>query len=127
VKPEVPSDRNGGDRIASSNNVPVVGLGHAPPNTPVPSTSAVVGDRRISLGPGAGSSGLAAYMEQGYRYAREAVRANNGIKGLLFLLNPRTVFPPGSLDCIRALACRVLLGLARDNAIAHILTKLQAS
>lgn len=85
----------------------------------------VVGDRRISLGPGAGGSGLAAYMEQGYRYAREAVRSNNGIKVLLHLLYPRTVLPPAALDCIRALSCRVLLGLARDEAIAHILTKLQ--
>lgn len=85
----------------------------------------VVGDRRISLGPGAGGSGLAAYMEQGYRYAREAVRSNNGIKVLLHLLYPRTVLPPTALDCIRALSCRVLLGLARDDTIAHILTKLQ--
>jgi HIV-1 Vpr-binding protein len=85
----------------------------------------VVGDRRISLGPGAGGSGLAAYMEQGYRYAREAVRSNNGIKVLLHLLYPRTVLPPAALDCIRALSCRVLLGLARDDTIAHILTKLQ--
>ncbi|GKD28378.1 DDB1- and CUL4-associated factor homolog 1, partial [Tanacetum coccineum] len=29
------------------------------------------------------------------------------------------------LDCLCALACRVLLGLARDDTIAHILTKLQ--
>jgi HIV-1 Vpr-binding protein len=65
-------------------------------------------------------------MEQGYRFAREAVRSNNGIKVLLHLLHPRTVLPPTALDCIRALACRVLLGLARDDTIAHILTKLQA-
>lgn len=97
------------------------------PAAPGPGTygAAVVGDRRISLGPGAGGSGLAAYMEQGYRYAREAVRSNNGIKVLLHLLYPRTVLPPAALDCIRALSCRVLLGLARDEAIAHILTKLQ--
>lgn len=122
VKAEVTLDRSGGDRTASTANGSLPGT-----STPGPSTSAVVGDRRISLGPGAGGSGLAAYMEQGYRYAREAVRANNGIKVLLHLLYPRQLFPPGSLDCIRALACRVLLGLARDNAIAHILTKLQAS
>eukprot|EP01018_Ginkgo_biloba_P013118 Gb_32239 [translate_table: standard] len=88
-------------------------------------TAALVGDRRISLGPGAGCAGLAAYMEQVYRQAREAVRANNGIKVLLHLLHPRTLLPPTSLDCIRALACRVLLGLAKDESIAHILTKLQ--
>ncbi|XP_042509811.1 DDB1- and CUL4-associated factor homolog 1-like isoform X2 [Macadamia integrifolia] len=88
-------------------------------------TSWVVGDRRISLGPGAGCAGLAAQLEQGYRQAREAVRTNNGIKVLLHLLHPRILTPPASLDCIRALACRVLLGLARDESIAHILTKLQ--
>ncbi|XP_043712556.1 DDB1- and CUL4-associated factor homolog 1-like isoform X2 [Telopea speciosissima] len=88
-------------------------------------TSWVVGDRRISLGPGTGCAGLAAMLEQGYRQAREAVRSNNGIKVLLHLLHPRILTPPTALDCIRALACRVLLGLARDESIAHILTKLQ--
>lgn len=96
------------------------------PLTPVSaSTSGLVGDRRISLGAGAGSAGLAAQLEQGYRQARDAVRANNGIKVLLHLLQPRIYSPPVALDCIRALACRVLLGLARDDTIAHILTKLQ--
>ncbi|XP_048228227.1 DDB1- and CUL4-associated factor homolog 1 isoform X2 [Ricinus communis] len=94
--------------------------------TPVPTAaSGLVGDRRIFLGTGAGCAGLAAQMEQGYRQAREAVRANNGIKVLLHLLQPRIYSPPAALDCIRALACRVLLGLARDDTIAHILTKLQ--
>jgi len=88
-------------------------------------SSSVVGDRRISLGPRAGCAGLAAQLEQGYRQAREAVRANNGIKVLLHLLHPRMITPPQALDCLRALACRVLLGLARDETIAHILTKLQ--
>ncbi|KAF5726321.1 DDB1- and CUL4-associated factor 1 isoform X1 [Tripterygium wilfordii] len=88
-------------------------------------TSGLVGDRRISLGAGAGSAGLAAQLEQGYRQARDDVRANNGIKVLLHLLQPRIYSPPAALDCIRALACRVLLGLARDETIAHILTKLQ--
>ncbi|OWM77237.1 hypothetical protein CDL15_Pgr028874 [Punica granatum] len=94
--------------------------------TPVPSAaSGLVGDRRISLGTGAGSAGLAAQLEQGYRLARDAVRANNGIKVLLHLLQPRIYSPPSALDCLRALACRALLGLARDDTIAHILTKLQ--
>ncbi|KAI3855494.1 hypothetical protein MKX03_004351 [Papaver bracteatum] len=94
--------------------------------TAVPTmNSGVVGDRRISLGPGAGSLGLATQLEQGYWQAREAVRANNGIKVLLYLLHPRVLTPPASLDCLRALACRVLLGLARDDSIAHILTKLE--
>ncbi|XP_038972991.1 DDB1- and CUL4-associated factor homolog 1-like [Phoenix dactylifera] len=88
-------------------------------------SSGVVGDRRITLGPGAGCAGLAAQLEQGYHQAREAVRAHNGIKVLLHLLHPRMITPPAALDCIRALACRVLLGLARDETIAHILTKLQ--
>lgn len=90
-------------------------------------TSGVVGDRRISLGSGAGCAGLAAQLEQGYRQARESVRANNGIKVLLHLLHPRMITPPATLDCLRALSCRVLLGLARDETIAHILTQLQAS
>ncbi|MCO5576210.1 hypothetical protein L7F22_030018 [Adiantum nelumboides] len=92
---------------------------------PISPAPTLVGDRRISLGSVAGGPGLAAYIEQAYRQARDAVRANNGIKILLHLLYPRPVLPPSSLDCIRALACRVLLGLARDDAIAHILTKLQ--
>ncbi|CAA0831916.1 DDB1- and CUL4-associated factor homolog 1 [Striga hermonthica] len=87
--------------------------------------SGLVGDRRISLGGGAGGAGLAAQLEQGYHQAREAVRANNGIKILLQLLQPRMVTSPAALDCLRALTCRVLLGLARDDTIAHILTKLQ--
>ncbi|PIN09480.1 hypothetical protein CDL12_17941 [Handroanthus impetiginosus] len=87
--------------------------------------SGLVGDRRICLGAGAGCAGLAAQLEQGYRQAREAVRANNGIKVLLQLLQPRMVTSPAALDCLRALTCRVLLGLARDDTIAHILTKLQ--
>ncbi|GMI83858.1 DDB1-CUL4 associated factor 1 [Hibiscus trionum] len=94
--------------------------------TPVSAASSgLVGDRRISLGAGAGCAGLAAQLEQGYRQAREVVRANNGIKVLLHLLQPRIYSPPAALDCLRALACRVLLGLARDETIAHILTKLQ--
>ncbi|KAL2655465.1 hypothetical protein AAZV13_04G067900 [Glycine max] len=99
---------------------------HSTPQTPVASASSgLVGDRRISLGAGAGCAGLAAQLEQGYRQAREVVRSNNGIKVLLHLLQPRIYSPPAALDCLRALACRVLLGLARDDTIAHILTKLQ--
>ena len=98
------------------------------PQTPVPSASSgLVGDRRISLGAGARCAGLATQLEQGYHQAREAVRNNNGIKVLLHLLQPRIYSPPAALDCLRALACRVLLGLARDDTIAHILTKLQVN
>ncbi|KAM0999302.1 hypothetical protein FF1_006019 [Malus domestica] len=67
---------------------------------------------------------MAAQLEQGYRQARESVNANNGLKVLLHLLHPCIYSPPAALDCLRALACRVL-GLARDDTIAHILTKLQ--
>ncbi|KAL6535634.1 hypothetical protein OROMI_027008 [Orobanche minor] len=92
-----------------------------------PSTvaSVLVGDRRIYLGAGFGGAGLAAQLEQGFHQAREAVRANSGIKVLLHLLQPTMVTSPAALDCLRALTCRVLLGLARDDTIAHILTKLQ--
>ncbi|KAL9177209.1 hypothetical protein ABFS82_01G044400 [Erythranthe guttata] len=88
--------------------------------------SGLVGDRRISLG-GTGSAGLATQLELGYHQAREAVRSNNGIKVLLQLLQPRMVTMPAALDRLRALTCRVLLGLARDDTIAHILTKLQVA
>ncbi len=64
-------------------------------------------------------------MEQSFKQAREAVRQHNGIKVLLSLLHPRTALSPPTADMVRALACHALLGLARDPAIAHILTKLQ--
>ncbi|XP_057873117.2 DDB1- and CUL4-associated factor homolog 1 isoform X2 [Cryptomeria japonica] len=120
-------DRNGdqnnnGERNGLVAQVILPGSSQVAASSP---TAALVGDRRISLGPGAGCAGLAAYMEQGYRQAREAVRANNGIKVLLHLLHPRTLLNPNNLDSIRAIACRVLLGLAKDDTIAHILTKLQ--
>ncbi|XP_024004362.1 DDB1- and CUL4-associated factor homolog 1 isoform X1 [Eutrema salsugineum] len=100
--------------------------GNAPQTPVAPASSGLVGDRRIFLGAGTGSAGLAAKLEQFYRQAREAVRGNDGIKILLKLLQPRIyVNPPASPDCLRALACRVLLGLARDDTIAHILTKLE--
>lgn len=115
-------ERNGESSVLNAASV------NSTSQTPVPTiTSGLVGDRRISLGVGAGCAGLAAQLEQGYRQARESVRSNNGIKVLLHLLQPRIVSPPATLDCLRALACRVLLGLARDDTIAHILTKLQVS
>ncbi|KAI3756159.1 hypothetical protein L1987_55975 [Smallanthus sonchifolius] len=112
-----PRERNGDSSL--------VDRGPAGPHGTLFTTSGLVGDRRISLGAGAGCAGLAAQMEQSFRQAREAVRANNGIKVLLQLLQPRIITPSTALDCLRALACRVLLGLARDDTIAHILTKLQ--
>ncbi|KAJ4707628.1 DDB1- and CUL4-associated factor-like 1 [Melia azedarach] len=110
------------DRGSGANTQSISSTSQTPVPTPM---SGLVGDRRISLGAGAGCAGLAAQLEQGYRQAREAVRSNNGIKVLLHLLQPRIYSPPAALDCLRALACRVLLGLARDETIAHILTKLQ--
>ncbi|KAL5144994.1 DDB1- and CUL4-associated factor 1 [Glycine soja] len=123
-----PRERNGESNAVDRGSAS--GLSTQPvnslPQTPVASAaSGLVGDRRISLGAGAGCAGLAAQLEQGYRQAREVVRSNNGIKVLLHLLQPRIYSPPAALDCLRALACRVLLGLARDDTIAHILTKLQ--
>ncbi|CAH8388331.1 unnamed protein product [Eruca vesicaria subsp. sativa] len=103
-----------------------VAADNAPPTPAAPASSGLVGDRRIFLGAGTGSAGLAAKLEQVYRQAREAVRGNDGIRILLKLLQPRIyVNPPASPDCLRALACRVLLGLARDDTIAQILTKLE--
>lgn len=116
-----PREQNGEPALAVIGTSSVSNTPQTPGSTVA---SGLVGDRRISLG---GCAGIAAQVEQGYRQAREAVRANNGIKVLLQLLQPRIVTPPGSLDCLRALACRVLLGLARDDTIAHILTKLQVS
>ncbi|KAL1552625.1 DDB1- and CUL4-associated factor 1-like [Salvia divinorum] len=111
-----PRERNGGPASVDRS-------GSIAPSPSSTVASGLVGDRRISLG--AGGGGIAAQLEQGYRQAREAVRANNGIKVLLQLLQPRMVTSPAALDCLRALTCRVLLGLARDDTIAHILTKLQ--
>ncbi|CAH9074092.1 unnamed protein product [Cuscuta europaea] len=121
-----PRERNGESALVDRGNLTAGTTANSTtqgPHSAVP--SGLVGDRRISLGAGAGCAGLAAQLEQCYYQAREAVRANNGIKVLLQLLQPRIVTPPASLDCLRALACRVLLGLARDDTIAHILTKLQ--
>lgn len=121
-------ERNGESALAdrgSSALANTSAAGNASQSSSSSVASGLVGDRRISLGAGSGCAGLAAQLEQGYRHAREAVRANNGIKVLIQLLQPRIVTPPGAVDCLRALACRVLLGLARDDTIAHILTKLQ--
>ncbi|XAR57660.1 hypothetical protein NMG60_11025900 [Bertholletia excelsa] len=120
-----PRERNGESSVVDRGNSSALGTQSTNSNPQTTLTSGLVGDRRISLGVGAGCAGLAAQLEQGYRQAREAVRANNGIKVLLQLLQPRIVTPSAALDCLRALACRVLLGLARDDTIAHILTKLQ--
>ncbi|KAL3498190.1 hypothetical protein ACH5RR_040922 [Cinchona calisaya] len=119
-------ERNAESTVLDRGSSAVLATSSVGAQTPISTiASGLVGERRISLGAGSGCAGLAAQLEQGYRQTREAVRANNGIKVLLQLLQPRIVTPPGILDCLRALACRVLLGLARDDTIAHILTKLQ--
>lgn len=123
-----PRERNGESSVVDRGNATGVGTQYISSTSQNPVSTApsgLVGDRRISLGAGAGCAGLATQLELGYRQARDAVRANNGIKVLLHLLQPRIYSPPAALDCLRALACRVLLGLARDDTIAHILTKLQ--
>ncbi|KAA8521008.1 hypothetical protein F0562_011704 [Nyssa sinensis] len=94
-----PRERNGESSVIDQGNSAALGTPSVSNTSQAPAlsvTSGLVGDRRICLGAGAGCAGLAAQLEQGYRQAREAVRANN-----------------------------VLLGLARDDTIAHILTKLQ--
>lgn len=121
-------DRNGESSVLDRRSSDILGTPSisGSSQTPVPTAaSGLVGDRRICLGAGAGCAGLATQLEQGYRQARDIVRMNNGIKVLLHLLQPRVGAPSAVFDCLRALACRVLLGLARDEAIAHILTKLQ--
>ncbi|XP_010447613.1 PREDICTED: DDB1- and CUL4-associated factor homolog 1 [Camelina sativa] len=115
-----------GEATARDGSLGTLSTGNAPQTPVPPASSGLVGDRRIFLGAGTGSAGLAAKLEQVYRQAREAVRGNDGIKILLKLLQPRIyVNPPATPDCLRALACRVLLGLARDDTIAQILTKLE--
>ncbi|XP_058768788.1 DDB1- and CUL4-associated factor homolog 1-like [Vicia villosa] len=63
--------------------------------------------------------------EQGYHQAREAVCSSNGIKVLIQIISLRVCSSPAALDCLRALACRVMLGLVRDDNFPHTLTKLQ--
>ncbi|KAF5749675.1 hypothetical protein HS088_TW04G01648 [Tripterygium wilfordii] len=101
-------DRNGESGALDTGRAKISGSQNSgnPAQILVPTTtSGLVGDCRISLGAGAGSAGLAAQLEQGYRQARDVVRVNNGIKVLLHLLQPRMYSPPAALDCIRALAC----------------------
>lgn len=81
----------------------------------------------VSQGTGEDCAGLAAQLVQGYHQAIEAVRAHNGIKVLLHLLQSHPYSSPADLDCLRALACRVLLGLAKDDTIAHMLTTLKVN
>lgn len=74
---------------------------------------------------GSGWPSLGDALEAGYAAARQSVRASNGIRVFLMLLQSRQHLAPASADRVRALACSALLGLARDGSIRHILTKLQ--
>jgi hypothetical protein len=65
-------------------------------------------------------------LESGYAAARQAVRAANGIRVLLSLLQSRQHFAAAAADRARALTVAALLGLARDAPIRHILNRLQA-
>ncbi|XP_058785819.1 DDB1- and CUL4-associated factor homolog 1 [Vicia villosa] len=123
-----PRERNGESSAIDRGNAAalVTQSVNSTPQTPAPSASSgLVGDRRITLGAGARCAGLATQLEQGYHQAREAVCSSNGIKVLIQIISSRVYSSPAALDCLRALACRVLLGLARDDNIAHTLTKLQ--
>ncbi|KAK9811850.1 hypothetical protein WJX72_011159 [[Myrmecia] bisecta] len=79
--------------------------------------------------PAAEHAGTAAtvgqHIEGSYQFARAALRANNGIRVLLGLLQSRSSMPASHVDKLRALTLRTLLGLARDPSIRHILAKLQ--
>ena len=82
----------------------------------------------LDLGPAAPTLGSA--LEAGYVAARQAVRAANGIRSLMQLLQPKhavgpAALPAAALERIRCLACRCLVGLAGDPAIRQILTRLQ--
>lgn len=52
----------------------------------------------------------------------ECVRSNNGIMALFQLIQTKT--PISDADSIRALACKVLLGLARSSTATQIMSKL---
>ncbi|KAF6254729.1 hypothetical protein COO60DRAFT_1642091 [Scenedesmus sp. NREL 46B-D3] len=84
----------------------------------------------LELGPSAvqasrGWPSLGEALEASYAAARQAVRASNGIRVLLMLLQSRQHLAPAAADRVRALSCSAVLGLARDSSIRHILTKLQ--
>jgi hypothetical protein len=83
----------------------------------------------LELGPaavgGAAAPTLGDALEAGYAAARQAVRAANGIRVLLSLLQSRQHFAAAAADRTRALTVAALLGLARDAHIRHILNRLQ--
>lgn len=60
--------------------------------------------------------------EEMLKHVWKSIRASNGIRILLSLLRIRE--PASHADAIRSLACRALLGIARDPTICQILSKL---
>lgn len=63
--------------------------------------------------------------EEGLQHVWKSMRASGGIMTLLSLL--RVKEPAVHADSIRALACRTLLGLARDATICQILSKMHVA
>ncbi|KAG2449728.1 hypothetical protein HYH02_005255 [Chlamydomonas schloesseri] len=111
-------DSSNQDHASAAAVAAAAATAHAPPALPPP----------LDLGPAAPSLGSA--LEAGYVAARQAVRAANGIRSLMQLLQPRhgvgpAALPAAALERIRSLACRCLVGLAGDPAIRQILTRLQ--
>ncbi|KAE8688112.1 DDB1- and CUL4-associated factor-like protein 1 [Hibiscus syriacus] len=80
--------------------------------------------RKRSAEPGLVDRSAAAGSQSTSSIAQAPVSAASSGLVLLHLLQPCIYSPPAALDCLQALACRVLVGLARDETIAHILTKL---
>jgi hypothetical protein len=90
---------------------------------------------RGGAGAGVGTSGAGTgnathdATEAALRTARESIRKANGMRTLLRLLFKGGVRPQAHLDAvtdgIRAMVCRVLLGLAQNPHILHTLQALQ--
>jgi hypothetical protein len=93
----------------------------------------VDGPPPLSLGPSAereaagSSAALAQRLAQDFAVARASLRKASGIRVLLSLLQPQrsVAFDAAHVDQVRAFAVAALLGLAQDESIRQILTKLQ--
>ncbi|XP_076063100.1 lisH and WD40 domain-containing protein mahjong isoform X2 [Oratosquilla oratoria] len=73
-------------------------------------------------GSGSSSKKKASHNEEIINKSWDYVRTSNGIMYLLNLLHKKV--PITDADCIRALACRALVGLARSEAARQIMSKL---
>jgi hypothetical protein len=111
----------GADAPAPPSHVPALSPCRPDASEPAPPS--------LELGPSAVGGGapptLGDALEAGYAAARQAVRAANGIRVLLSLLQSRQHFAAAAADRTRALTVAALLGLARDAPIRHILNRLQ--